>query len=85
VEFYVYILFSSTLDRYYVGYSSDLISRLDEHNLGATRSTRPGRPWKLVYMEKFSNKSAAIKRENQIKKMKSRKYIERLVSGESVG
>jgi putative endonuclease len=85
VEFYVYILFSSTLDRYYVGYSSDLISRLDEHNHGATRSTRPGRPWILVYSEKFAKKSSAIKRENQIKKMKSRKYIERLISGDSVG
>ena len=52
--------------------------RTIEHNLGATPSTRPGRPWTLIYTEEFEDKTAAIRRENEIKKMKSRKYVERL-------
>ncbi|MCU0457929.1 MAG: GIY-YIG nuclease family protein [Bacteroidales bacterium] len=65
--------------RYYTGYSSDPSERLIEHNLGATPSTRSGRPWTLVYTEEFRDKTTAIRREREIKKMKSRKYIENLV------
>jgi putative endonuclease len=55
-----------------------------EHNAGATPSTRPGIPWILVYTENFADKTAAIQREIAIKKMKSRKYIENLLSKKSV-
>jgi len=78
MEYYVYILYSKSKDKHYIGYSSDPDSRLLEHNLGATTSTRPGRPWILVYVEKCSDKTAAIRREREIKKKKSRKYIENL-------
>lgn len=85
MEYFVYIIYSSSRDKYYTGYSSDPKGRLQEHNLGATISTRTGRPWTLVYEEKFDDKSAAIKRENQIKKMKSRKYIDELIRNKSAG
>jgi putative endonuclease len=80
MEYYVYILYSQSKDRYYTGYSHNPDERLVEHNLGATTSTRPGRPWVLVYTEKFSDKGSAIKRESEIKRMKSRKYIENLIN-----
>jgi putative endonuclease len=79
VKYYVYIIFSQSVDRYYTGYTHDPSERLLEHNLGATPSTRPGRPWTLVYAEECESKRAAIIRENEIKRKKSRKYIERLV------
>ncbi|MFC3976877.1 GIY-YIG nuclease family protein, partial [Belliella kenyensis] len=28
----VYILYSKSVDRYYIGYSIDMLSRLDQHN-----------------------------------------------------
>ncbi len=79
--YYTYILYSETTDRYYIGSTSDLQTRLARHNAGATTSTKHGRPWKIAYTEQFSEKSNALKRELQIKQMKSRKYIEALVSG----
>jgi putative endonuclease len=79
VKYYVYIIFSQSVDRFYTGYTVDPTARLVEHNLGATPSTRPGRPWTLVYAEECENKTAAIIREKEIKRKKSRKYIERLV------
>jgi len=85
MKYFVYILYSQHRDRYYIGYSQDPLERLEEHNLGATKSTRPGRPWKIVYIEKCENKSTAIKRELEIKKMKSRKYIESLFKTQAVG
>lgn len=84
MKFYVYIIYSQSRDKYYIGYSHDLAERLAEHNSGATTSTRSGRPWKLVYQEEYSSKHDAILREAGIKKMKSRKYIESLIKKQSV-
>lgn len=85
MKFYVYIIYSQLSDKYYIGYSHDPTERLEEHNLGETTSTRTGRPWKLVYQEKYTNKHDAILREARIKKMKSRKFIESLISKYSIG
>jgi putative endonuclease len=85
MDFYVYIIHSSSRDKYYIGYSSNPEIRLIEHNLGATPSTRTGKPWILVYKEKFTDKKSAIIREHQIKKMKSRKYIQSLISNSLIG
>ena len=78
--YYVYILYSRTKDRYYVGYTHNIEIRLSKHNAGATPSTRGGRPWELVYSEEYIDKSSALFREREIKSKKSRKYIEHLVA-----
>ncbi len=78
--YYVYILYSRTKDRYYVGYTHNIELRLSKHNAGATPSTRGGRPWELVYSEEYIDKSSALFREREIKSKKSRKYIEHLVA-----
>jgi len=79
VKYYVYILYSQSKDKYYTGYTTNPEERVVEHNLGATTSTKPGRPWLLLYTEEFDKKSTAIKREREIKGMKSRKYIKTLI------
>ena len=77
--FYVYILYSATRNRYYVGHTHDVEQRLLQHNAGRTPSTKQGRPWILCYTEEFNEKSAAAKREVEIKRMKSRLYVETLI------
>ena len=78
--FYTYIIYSSKLDRYYIGSTADLNERLPGHNSGKTTYTRKGKPWELKYHETFGNKTEALKRELYIKSMKSRKFIEVLIS-----
>ena len=85
MQYYVYILYSQSRDRYYIGYTRNPQERLEEHNLGATSSTRPGRPWILVYTEESRDKAAAIRREREIKKKKSRRYIESMINSKTVG
>ncbi len=85
MKYYVYILHSQLKNRYYIGYSQNLEDRIAKHNAGATPSTKTGKPWILVYKEEFIDKNTALRRELAIKKMKSRKYIERLISGHSNG
>ena len=76
---YVYIIYSSKIDRYYVGITENLNLRTERHNLGWGRYTKRGIPWVMVYSEKYHTKANALKRENEIKMHKNRIYIERLI------
>ena len=77
--FYTYILRSEKNDQYYVGHSGDLEARVKMHNAGKVQSTKYKRPWRLVYYELFPTKLEANQRELEIKKKKSRKYINFLI------
>lgn len=77
---YVYILYSRKIDKYYTGYTDNLQWRLERHNDGWGRYTKQGIPWKLVYHETYSIKAEALRREKEIKQKKSRKYIEELIN-----
>ena len=78
-EWFIYILYSEKIDKYYVGSTDDLEWRLERHNMGWGKYTKRGIPWGLVYSEKYKTKTEALKREREIKKKKSRKYIEELI------
>ncbi|WP_026966446.1 GIY-YIG nuclease family protein [Algoriphagus terrigena] len=79
--YFVYILFSSKTGNYYVGSAENLDSRLRHHNSGLTPSTKAGAPeWTIKYSQTLENRSLALKRELEIKRKKSRKYIEWLIS-----
>ena len=79
MSYYVYILFSSKSDHYYIGSSSDPEKRLLRHNAGATTSTKHGRPWQIVYTETLGSETEAIRRELYLKSLKSRVFIENLI------
>ena len=79
---YLYILKSAKNSRYYVGSTNDLDRRLAEHDRGKTKYTKYAGPFDLVYQEKFDTLKQARQREYQIKKLKSRKYIEDLIAGD---
>ncbi|MCK5060158.1 MAG: GIY-YIG nuclease family protein [Candidatus Pacebacteria bacterium] len=77
----VYIIKSEKSGRYYVGFTNNIENRLTHHNSGATVSTRAGRPWLVVYQEKFSDKKSAWLRERQIKKYKGGEAFKKLING----
>jgi putative endonuclease len=77
--FVVYIIFSISLDRYYVGHTANINDRLKRHNSGRSKSTKAGAPWQLMHTETFETKTKAYQRELEIKAKKSRKYIEHLM------
>ena len=78
---FMYILYSEKLDKFYVGSCVDTDRRLYEHNLGRSKFTSTGIPWKLVYREELESVIAARQRELTVKGRKSRKYIESLIEG----
>lgn len=79
--FYAYILQSTKSGRYYIGHTSDLVARLERHNTGKVTATKNKGPWLLKYYEEYESKQLANSRELNIKSMKSRVYIEKLISG----
>ena len=83
MPFYTYIIYSASLNQYYIGHSEKLEDRLSRHINSGSKATKKANDWKLVYTESFETRSEAYRREVEIKKMKSRQYIEKLVS--SVG
>lgn len=55
---------------YYTGWSTDPERRAHQHNRGqGARYTRTRLPVRLVYVEEFSDRASAMRREIQIKQM----------------
>ena len=79
--YFVYILYSEKCNRYYTGYAADVQVRLNRHNAGYVKATHNCRPYKLCAIKAFATETDARKEEARIKKQKSRKYIETLISG----
>src|SRR5690554_2852066 len=78
--YFLYILYSENLDRYYIGYTENIHIRLKEHLWEHKGFTSKAKDWELKYSETFEEKTDAMARERQIKKWKSRRLIERLIS-----
>lgn len=65
---YAYILRStSDPSRYYYGSTSDLRKRLAVHNAGGNVSTKPHRPWTLVWYGGFTCEQTAMDFERYLK------------------
>ena len=76
----LYIL-KNQKNKYYIGITGlPLLDRLQRHNKGDVYSTRYGRPWKLIFSEKFNNLKEARDREKQIKSWKGGNAFKKLIS-----
>jgi len=82
--FYLYILYSESSDKYYIGYTRDYRRSFHEHNHSdGDTYTSKHRPWILKAVFACGEIEAeAIRLERFIKKQKSRKLIERIIGGE---
>ncbi len=79
MSFSGYILQSETTGAFYVGQTDDPARRVVKHNRGEVGSTKPYRPWKLVYLKRFDTRREAMAWERQVKGRKSRAFIEKLI------
>lgn len=70
VPYSLYILRCND-ETYYTGITSEIERRMEEHNTSpkGAKYTRSRRPVELVYQEKCEDKSTALKREREIKKL----------------
>jgi len=79
MNYIVYILFSESKNKFYIGFTSNLEERLIRHNQKSKGFTGNVNDWKTVYIENYETKELAHKRELQIKSWKSRIKIYELI------
>ena len=80
--YFVYILYSNSADKYYIGYTNDYHQRVLDHNTQPYFNTYTSkyRPWVLsAVFECGVERSEAMKIEKFIKQQKSRRLIECLI------
>ena len=81
--YYIYILFSASSDKYYIGHTPDVQKRLKEHNNPSTpnKYTAKHLPWVLASFFKISSdRGEAMIVEKFIKKQKSRIFLAKLIA-----
>jgi putative endonuclease len=74
---YVYVLQSESDAGLYIGMTSDLRRRFEEHQSGESQSTKGRRPWKLIYYEAYLQESDASGREVFLKSGGGRRLLDK--------
>jgi putative endonuclease len=63
----MYILKSLKDGKLYFGSTSNIKTRLKEHNSGLVKSTKSRRPFRIVYLEGYASAREARQREHNLK------------------
>lgn len=86
-SYYVYVIYSKTIDSFYIGQSVNLEVRVQQHvvheKLHAT--TAKADDWVIFYYLECKSRQQAIQIEHHIKRMKSRNYLENLKKYPEIG
>ena len=70
MSYFVYLLVSENNSKVisYVGYTNNIIKRINDHNQSKGAKFTKGRVWKIAYCKKYENKIVALKEEYKLKK-----------------
>ncbi len=81
MKHWIYIIYSVKVDKYYIGASVDPWNRLQQHSehYYKTNYTKIANDWNLVLEKEVASKKDALVLESFIKRMKSRKFIEKII------
>ena len=80
--FTLYILYSPSHTRTYVGQTENLQRRIKEHNQGKVRSTKAYVPWEMIWSEEFMSRDDALKSEKYYKSSAGRQKIKNILDTE---
>lgn len=78
--YWVYILYSKDLDKYYTGQTSEISNRIQSHLDEKSFYTSRAHDWELVFAQEMANRTEALTLEKKIKHAKSRKSILRYIN-----
>ena len=73
--YFVYILYSDSFNIHYIGQTDNLEDRLNRHNKGYERSTRPYIPWKLIWRTEKPDRGSALILERKLKNLNRSRLI----------
>ena len=87
MRYFVYLIITNNKHNLisYVGYTSNIKKRLDDHNSSKGAKFTKGRKWKLAYIKGYNTKSKAMIEEYNLKKnTKLRNLIKRNFRNENI-
>ena len=83
---FLYIIYSRTIDKHYVGETQDLAIRVHQHNNHYFKNnfTKNADDWKVVVSYECSDRNEALFLEKFIKKMKSRAFLRKVIANPEI-
>jgi len=75
-NYFVYILYSEKFEKFYVGQTNNIESRLEKHNKGLVNSTMPYIPYCLMFVIQKASRSEAMVLEKKIKNLSKQRILE---------
>ena len=68
--YYVYLIktLKGFINKSYVGYTNNLLKRIDNHNNNLGAKSTKGYKWELIYKKRFYSKNKALSFEYKLKK-----------------
>ena len=75
MNYFVYILFSESIQKFYIGQTQNIEKRLLRHNACSEKYTSKGVPWELVWCTSKESRSDAIILERKLKNLKQSRLI----------
>jgi putative endonuclease len=75
----VYAIKSRVRNYIYVGMTNDLYRRLNEHNQGFNKSTKPYIPFSIIYFRSFDTRQAARFHEKYLKSGSGKESLKKLL------
>lgn len=72
-------------NQFYIGFTSNLEQRMDQHRMGLVDSTKNRQPLKLIYYEVCFDKNSALKREKYLKTTYGHRYLKHRLNENTVG
>jgi len=77
--YYVYVLRSQFDEKLYIGYTTNLRNRIQEHNNGEVSSTKSRRPFELIFYEGYKSMQDAKRRESYFKTTKGKSSLKMML------
>ena len=77
--FYTYAIKSLYRNYIYVGLTDNTERRFDEHQTGKNKTTKPYRPFVMIYTEAYETRKAARTREKYLKSGVGKEFLRSLL------
>jgi len=77
--FFVYVIRSLIRPYVYVGLTDNVDRRINEHQTGKNKTTKPYRPFTLILVEEFHSRLGARKREKYLKSGVGKEFLKSII------
>ena len=73
--YFVYIIYSNSHNKYYIGQTNNFALRLSRHNAGTEKYTSAFKPWEKVLVIEKTTRSEAVILESKLKNLNRERLV----------